>query len=92
MALGRQGDRQGDLVVTWKEMPRSPAARGSGVMQSRRRALAGAAVSERTRRVFPVRRCWVQPYPGYASWIEIVTRRGTSAGVTLWVEPQQPNH
>src|SRR5512135_1172637 len=24
MALGRKGDRQGDLVVTWKEMPRSP--------------------------------------------------------------------
>src|SRR5512143_1477968 len=24
IALGRQGDRQGDLVVTWKEMPRSP--------------------------------------------------------------------
>src|SRR5512144_610751 len=24
MTLGRQGDRQGDLVVTWKEMPRSP--------------------------------------------------------------------
>lgn len=24
MALGRQGDRQGDLVVTWEEMPRSP--------------------------------------------------------------------
>jgi transposase len=24
MALGRQGDRQGDLVVTWKDMPRSP--------------------------------------------------------------------
>src|SRR5512147_2420156 len=24
MALDRQGDRQGDLVVTWKEMPRSP--------------------------------------------------------------------
>ena len=24
MALGRQGDRQGDLVVTWPEMPRSP--------------------------------------------------------------------
>src|SRR5512134_3796486 len=24
MALGREGDRQGDLVVTWKEMPRSP--------------------------------------------------------------------
>ena len=24
MALGRQGDRQGDLVVTWREMPRSP--------------------------------------------------------------------
>jgi len=24
MALGRQGDRQGDLVVTWAEMPRSP--------------------------------------------------------------------
>src|SRR6187455_1447401 len=24
MALGRQGDRQGDLVVPWKEMPRSP--------------------------------------------------------------------
>jgi transposase len=24
MALGRQEDRQGDLVVTWKEMPRSP--------------------------------------------------------------------
>jgi transposase len=24
MALGRQGDRQGDLVVTWQEMPRSP--------------------------------------------------------------------
>jgi transposase len=24
MALGRQGDRQLDLVVTWKEMPRSP--------------------------------------------------------------------
>jgi hypothetical protein len=23
MALGRQGDRQGDLVVTWREMPRS---------------------------------------------------------------------
>jgi transposase len=24
MALGRQGDRQGDLMVTWREMPRSP--------------------------------------------------------------------
>jgi transposase len=24
MALGRQEDRQGDLVVTWREMPRSP--------------------------------------------------------------------
>src|SRR5512147_325425 len=24
MALGRQGDRQGDRVVTWREMPRSP--------------------------------------------------------------------
>src|SRR5512143_3793821 len=24
MALGRQGNRQGDPVVTWKEMPRSP--------------------------------------------------------------------
>src|SRR5512144_2180492 len=24
MALGRRGERQGDLVVTWKEMPRSP--------------------------------------------------------------------
>jgi hypothetical protein len=28
MALGRQGDRQGDLVVTWKEMPRSPSTIG----------------------------------------------------------------
>jgi hypothetical protein len=25
MALGRQGERQGDLVVTWKEMPRRRA-------------------------------------------------------------------
>ena len=24
MALGRQGDRQGELMVTWSEMPRSP--------------------------------------------------------------------
>jgi hypothetical protein len=24
MALSRQGDRPSDLVVTWKEMPRSP--------------------------------------------------------------------
>jgi transposase len=24
LALGRQGERQGDLVLTWKEMPRSP--------------------------------------------------------------------
>jgi transposase len=24
MAMGRQGDRQGDLMVTWSEMPRSP--------------------------------------------------------------------
>jgi hypothetical protein len=24
MAVGRQADRQGDLVVTWKEMSRSP--------------------------------------------------------------------
>jgi transposase len=24
MALGRQGDRHGELVVTWNEMPRSP--------------------------------------------------------------------
>jgi transposase len=24
MALGRQGDRQGDLMVTWREIPRSP--------------------------------------------------------------------
>jgi transposase len=24
MAMGREGDRQGDLMVTWDEMPRSP--------------------------------------------------------------------
>src|ERR1700693_1882432 len=24
MAMGREGDRQGDLIVTWTEMPRSP--------------------------------------------------------------------
>jgi hypothetical protein len=24
MALGRQGDRQGELMVTWSEMPQSP--------------------------------------------------------------------
>ncbi len=24
MAMGRQGDRQGDLMVSWSEMPRSP--------------------------------------------------------------------
>ena len=24
MAIGRQGDPQGDLMVTWSEMPRSP--------------------------------------------------------------------
>ena len=24
MAMGRQGDPQGDLMVTWSEMPRSP--------------------------------------------------------------------
>ena len=24
MATGRQGDRQGDLMVAWSEMPRSP--------------------------------------------------------------------
>ena len=24
MALGRQRDRQGELMVTWREMPRSP--------------------------------------------------------------------
>lgn len=24
MAMGRQGDRQGDLMMTWSEMPRSP--------------------------------------------------------------------
>ena len=24
MALGRQGDRQADMMVTWAEMPRSP--------------------------------------------------------------------
>jgi len=24
MALGRQSDRQGELMVTWTEMPRSP--------------------------------------------------------------------
>jgi hypothetical protein len=24
MALGRQGDRQTELMVTWREMPRSP--------------------------------------------------------------------
>ena len=24
MAMGREGDRQGDLMVTWAEMPRSP--------------------------------------------------------------------
>jgi transposase len=24
MALGRQGDRQAELLVTWAEMPRSP--------------------------------------------------------------------
>ena len=23
MTLGQQGDRQGDLVITWREMPRS---------------------------------------------------------------------
>ena len=22
--MGREGDRQGDLIVTWEEMPRSP--------------------------------------------------------------------
>ena len=22
--MGREGDRQGDLIVTWSEMPRSP--------------------------------------------------------------------
>lgn len=24
MAMGREGDRQGDLIMTWTEMPRSP--------------------------------------------------------------------
>jgi transposase len=24
MVMGREGDRQGDLMVTWAEMPRSP--------------------------------------------------------------------
>ena len=24
MAMGREGDRQDDLIVTWAEMPRSP--------------------------------------------------------------------
>src|SRR5438105_15077950 len=24
MAMGRDGDRQGDLIVSWAEMPRSP--------------------------------------------------------------------
>ena len=24
MSMGREGDRQGDLIVTWSEMPRSP--------------------------------------------------------------------
>jgi hypothetical protein len=24
MAMGREGDRQGDLIVTWEEIPRSP--------------------------------------------------------------------
>jgi transposase len=24
MAMGREGGRQGDLIVTWSEMPRSP--------------------------------------------------------------------
>jgi hypothetical protein len=24
MAMGRESDRQGDLIVTWDEMPRSP--------------------------------------------------------------------
>jgi hypothetical protein len=24
MAMGREGDRQGDLIVTWAEIPRSP--------------------------------------------------------------------
>ena len=24
MAMGREGDRQGDLIVNWAEMPRSP--------------------------------------------------------------------
>ena len=24
MAMGRESDRQGDLIVTWAEMPRSP--------------------------------------------------------------------
>jgi hypothetical protein len=24
MTMGREGDRQGDLIVTWAEMPRSP--------------------------------------------------------------------
>src|SRR5215207_3238795 len=24
MAMGREGDRQGDLIVSWSEMPRSP--------------------------------------------------------------------
>ena len=24
MAMGRQTDRQGDLMMTWSEMPRSP--------------------------------------------------------------------
>jgi hypothetical protein len=24
MAMGREGDRQGDLIVTWSEMPCSP--------------------------------------------------------------------
>ena len=30
MALGRQGDRQGDLVVTWREMPLKPIENQNG--------------------------------------------------------------
>jgi hypothetical protein len=30
MAMGRQGDRQGDLMVTWSEMPRGVAKTWGG--------------------------------------------------------------
>ena len=30
MAMGRQGGRQGDLMMTWAEVPRAPAPLGGG--------------------------------------------------------------